>query len=121
MVALARAVAKSPWPVDARVLCPLGRGEVRRPAVSRDRADERFDVVVLDELGYVPFDMLGADLLFSFITKIYERLSLIVTTNLPFARWSEVLPRRGGSRRRDRSHCAPCDDPTDRGQELQTP
>lgn len=51
----------------------------------------RFDVVVLDELGYVPFDKLGADLLFSFITKIYERCSLIVTTNLPFARWSEVF------------------------------
>jgi DNA replication protein DnaC len=35
----------------------------------------RFDVVVLDELGYVPFDKLGADLLFSFITKVYERRS----------------------------------------------
>lgn len=51
----------------------------------------RFDVVVLDELGYVPFDKLGANLLFSFITKIYERRSLIVTTNLPFARWAEVF------------------------------
>lgn len=51
----------------------------------------RYDVVVLDELGYVPFDKLGADLLFSFITKVYERRSLIVTTNLPFARWTEVF------------------------------
>jgi len=51
----------------------------------------RFDVVILDELGYVPFDKLGADLLFSFITKVYERRSLIVTTNLPFARWNEVF------------------------------
>ncbi len=51
----------------------------------------RFDLVVLDELGYVPFDKLGADLLFSFITKVYERRSLIVTTNLPFARWAEVF------------------------------
>lgn len=51
----------------------------------------RYDVVVLDELGYVPFDKLGADLLFSFITKVYERRSLIVTTNLPFGRWSEVF------------------------------
>lgn len=51
----------------------------------------RYDVVILDELGYVPFDKLGADLLFSFITKVYERRSLIVTTNLPFARWSEVF------------------------------
>lgn len=40
----------------------------------------RFDVVVLDELGYVPFDKQGADLLFGFITRVYERRSLIVTT-----------------------------------------
>jgi DNA replication protein DnaC len=51
----------------------------------------RYDLVVLDELGYVPFDRHGADLLFGFITKVYERRSLIVTTNLPFARWSEVF------------------------------
>lgn len=51
----------------------------------------RFDVVVIDELGYVPFDRAGADLLFTFITRVYEQRSLIVTTNLPFARWSEVF------------------------------
>jgi len=51
----------------------------------------RFDVVILDELGYVPFDKQGADLLFGFITRVYERRSLIVTTNLPFAKWSEVF------------------------------
>ena len=51
----------------------------------------RFDLVVLDELGYVPFDKQGADLLFGFIAKVYERRSLVVTTNLPFGRWSEVF------------------------------
>ena len=51
----------------------------------------RFDVVILDELGYVPFDKAGADLLFGFISQRYERRSLVVTTNLPFARWSEVF------------------------------
>ncbi len=39
----------------------------------------------------MPFDKQGADLLFGFITRVYERRSLIVTTNLPFARWSEVF------------------------------
>lgn len=51
----------------------------------------RFDVLVLDELGYVPFDKQGADLLFALISKVYERHSLVVTTNLPFGRWSEVF------------------------------
>ena len=46
----------------------------------------RVDVVILDELGYVPFDKTGADLLFGFISQRYERRSLVVTTNLPFAR-----------------------------------
>ena len=65
-----------------------------RSAASLSRRLEqmaRFDVVVLDELGYVPFDKLGADLLFSFFTKVYERRSLVITTNLPFARWNEVF------------------------------
>ncbi len=50
-----------------------------------------YDVVILDELGYVPFDKAGADLLFGFISQRYERRSLVVTTNLPFARWAEVF------------------------------
>ena len=51
----------------------------------------RFDLVIVDELGYVPFDKAGADLLFGFISRRYERGSLVVTTNLPFASWSEVF------------------------------
>ena len=51
----------------------------------------RFEVVCIDELGYVPFDKPGADLLFNFIARMYEQRSLIVTTNLPFARWGEVF------------------------------
>lgn len=39
----------------------------------------------------MPFDKLGADLLFGFVSRVYERRSLVVTTNLPFARWSEVF------------------------------
>jgi DNA replication protein DnaC len=51
---------------------------------------ERHDLLVLDELGYVPFSRPGADLLFEVISRAYERVSLIVTTNLPFEQWTEV-------------------------------
>jgi DNA replication protein DnaC len=51
---------------------------------------ERQDLLVLDELGYVPFSQLGAELLFEVISRAYERVSLIVTTNLPFEQWTEV-------------------------------
>jgi len=51
----------------------------------------KLDLLVLDELGYVPASKLGAELLFDVISMAYERTSLIVTTNLPFERWTEVL------------------------------
>ncbi len=46
---------------------------------------------MLDELGYVPASKVGAELLFDVISTAYERTSLIVTTNLPFESWTEVL------------------------------
>ena len=52
---------------------------------------ERFHLIVLDELGYVPFSKVGAELLFEVVSQSYERNSLIVSTNLPFENWPEVL------------------------------
>ena len=51
----------------------------------------KLDLLILDELGYVPASKLGAELLFDVISTAYERTSLIITTNLPFERWVEVL------------------------------
>jgi DNA replication protein DnaC len=51
----------------------------------------RLDLLVLDELGYVPASKVGAELLFDVISTAYERTSPIVTSNLPFESWIEVL------------------------------
>lgn len=47
--------------------------------------------MILDELGYVPFSKAGAELLFEVVSRAYERQSLILTTNLPFEQWTEIL------------------------------
>ena len=48
-------------------------------------------VIVLDELGFIPFSTLGAQLMFQFCSTVYERVALIVTTNLQFADWVQIF------------------------------
>jgi DNA replication protein DnaC len=52
----------------------------------------RYDLIALDEVGYVPLAEIGAEFLFQVIAERAERTALVVTTNLPFSEWTQVFP-----------------------------
>ena len=51
----------------------------------------RMDLVILDELGYLPFSQAGGALLFHLLSKLYEHTNVAITTNLSFSEWSAVF------------------------------
>ena len=53
---------------------------------------ERYDLIAIDEVGYVPMADLGAEFLFQVIAERAEKAAVIMTTNLPFSEWTQVIP-----------------------------
>ena len=69
------------------------QGITQQAGISGRIANRRMhaDLVVLDEPGYLPFSQTGGALLFHLIGKLYEKTSLVITTNLSFSEWSTVF------------------------------
>lgn len=53
---------------------------------------ERYELIAIDEVGYVPLADVGAELLFQVVADRSEKAAIIVTTNLPFSEWTQVIP-----------------------------
>ena len=57
----------------------------------------RLPLIVIDEIGYIPLEAEAANLVFQLVSSRYERASVIVTSNKPFARWGEVFGDSGAA------------------------
>lgn len=78
------------WRVT-ELITTLREAEEDRQLIRLRHQLSRLDLLILDELGYVPASKAGAELLFDVIATAYERSSIVLTTNLGFEHWTEVL------------------------------
>jgi DNA replication protein DnaC len=76
----------------AEALADLSRQESLPALERRLRRYTGVDMLILDELGYLPCDGRSADLLFTLVSRRHERRSTVVTTNLPYKQWGAVFP-----------------------------
>ena len=58
----------------------------------QSQSKRRYELIAIDEVGYVPLADVGAEFLFQVIAERAERNAVIVTTNLPFSEWTQVIP-----------------------------
>ena len=84
--------------VGHRVLFDTATGWLARLQAAHSRGTlptelarlRRYSLLIIDEVGYIPFDQDAANLFFQLVSSRYEHASLIMTSNLPFARWGDV-------------------------------
>ncbi|WP_176480437.1 ATP-binding protein, partial [Mycobacterium avium] len=96
---LATALAIAAAHAGHRVAFAPATGWITRLAEAHriDRLDaelrkiSRYGLVVIDEVGYIPFDTEAANLFFQLVSTRYEKSSIILTSNLPFSRWGQVF------------------------------
>jgi len=76
----------------AQLLSELASQDSDRALRYKLKAYAKPSLLVIDEVGYLPFSNRGADMLFQLISERYEKKSTLITTNKPFAQWNEVFP-----------------------------
>ncbi len=98
-IAIGRAVIyggyRSRFTTATLLMNELLAAQTERTLIRYFKMWSRYDLVVVDEIGYVPFSQDGARLLFQFFSELCERRSLLLTTNLEFSRWVDVFGDAG--------------------------